>query len=53
MVAGRANTDDVFETLLRRTITDFVIGGMDHRNSDEDDLIVRLRHYELRAREER
>ena len=52
MVAGRANTDDVFETLLRRTITDFVMGGMDHGVPDEDQLIVRLRHYALRAREE-
>ncbi|SFS58934.1 hypothetical protein [Methylobacterium sp. yr668] len=52
MIAGLANTDDVFETLLRRTITDFVIGGMDHGIPDEDGLIVRLRQYEQRARQE-
>lgn len=52
MVAGRSNTDDVFETLLRRTITDSVIDGMDHGKAGEDDLIIRLRQYERRARQE-
>ncbi|WP_246695319.1 hypothetical protein [Methylobacterium sp. P1-11] len=44
--------DDVFETLLRRTITESVIDGMDHRKAGEDDLIIRLRQYERRARQE-
>ncbi|SDA12503.1 hypothetical protein SAMN02799622_00737 [Methylobacterium sp. UNC378MF] len=52
MVAGRSNTDDVFETLLRRTITESVIDGMDHGKAGEDDLIIRLRQYERRARQE-
>jgi hypothetical protein len=52
MVAGRSNTDDVFETLLRRAITESVIDGMDHGKAGEDDLIIRLRQYERRARQE-
>lgn len=52
MVAGRVNTDDVFETLLRRTITEFVIGGRDCGIPGAADLIGRLRQYERRARRE-
>jgi hypothetical protein len=52
MVAGQANTDNAFETLLRRTITESVIDGLDQGNPGEDGLIVRLRHYERRARQE-
>lgn len=52
MVAGRSNTEDVFETLLRRTITESVIDGMDPGKAGEDDLIIRLRQYERRARQE-
>ncbi|MBP1180650.1 hypothetical protein JOE48_002614 [Methylobacterium sp. PvR107] len=52
MVEGWANTDDVFETLLRRTITESVIGGLDHGVARDEDLVHRLRHYERRARAE-
>ena len=50
MVEGRANTDDVFETLLRRAITESVIGGLGSRDARDEDLVRRLRHYERRAR---
>lgn len=52
MVAGRMNSDDVFETLLRRTITESVIDGMDHGISSDENLVARLRHYERRALQE-
>lgn len=52
MVEGWANTDDVFETLLRRTITESVIGDLDHGVARDEDLILRLRQYERRARAE-
>jgi hypothetical protein len=52
MVAGQASTDDVFETLLRRAITDSVIGGRRHGGSGGEDLIARLRHYARRAHQE-
>lgn len=52
MDTGPANSDDVFEALLRRTITDSVIGGKEHGVSGSEDLIARLRHYERRALQE-
>ncbi|MGU3325376.1 hypothetical protein ACLBXB_00430 [Methylobacterium mesophilicum] len=52
MVASLANSDDVFEALLRRTITESVIGGKDLGVSGAEDLIARLRHYERRALQE-
>lgn len=52
MVEGWTNTDDVFETLLRRTITESVIGDLDHGVVRDEDLVLRLRHYERRARAE-
>ena len=52
MVEGWANTDDVFETLLRLAITESVIGGLNHGVARDKDLVLRLRHYELRARAE-
>ncbi|MCJ2052919.1 hypothetical protein [Methylobacterium sp. J-070] len=52
MVAGRANTDDVFEALLRQTITESVIGGKGYGVSGDEDLFARLRHYERRALQE-
>ncbi|KMO38918.1 hypothetical protein VQ02_10885 [Methylobacterium variabile] len=53
MLAGRTDTDDFFETLLRRLITDAVIGGITHGNSRDDRLVIRLRQYDKRARLER
>ena len=43
---------DIFETLLRRTITQSVIDGLDHESLDTPDLVTRLRHYAWRAQQE-
>ncbi|WP_267427949.1 hypothetical protein [Methylobacterium sp. GC_Met_2] len=43
---------DIFETLLRRTITESVITGLDHGISGATDLVTRLRHYARRAHQE-
>lgn len=43
---------DIFETLLRRTITEAVIKGLDHGISGATDLVTRLRRYAWRAHQE-
>lgn len=48
MIASEPSPDDRFEMLLRRLITDSVIGGTD----DSQHLIARLRRFDLRARSE-
>ncbi|GJD66452.1 hypothetical protein [Methylobacterium frigidaeris] len=52
-MTGRTNTDDFFEMLLRRLITDAVIGGIARGSSRDDRLLLRLRQYDRRARRER
>jgi hypothetical protein len=52
MGAEQTKTDDDFETLLRQTITDSVIGGLGHGMRSEIGLVARLRHYERRAHQE-
>ncbi|SDM77745.1 hypothetical protein SAMN05216360_103347 [Methylobacterium phyllostachyos] len=51
MWAERAD-DDIFEALLRRTITETVLAGLDHESPGATDLITRLRHYAWRASQE-
>jgi hypothetical protein len=48
MIASEPSPDDLFEILLRRQITESVIGGTDHGQH----LITRLRRFDLRARSE-
>jgi hypothetical protein len=43
---------DIFEILLRRTITESVIKGLDHGISGATDLVTLLQHYAWRARQE-
>lgn len=43
---------DIFETLLRRTITESVIDGLDLGIPGATELVTRLRHYAKRARQE-
>jgi hypothetical protein len=50
MSAGCPNRDDNFEELLRKMITEAVIGAVDHGMQNSEHLIARLRLYERRAR---
>ena len=43
---------DIFETLLRRSITEFVIERLDHGSPGATDLVTRLRRYAWRAGQE-
>lgn len=51
MRADQAN-DDIFETLLRQTITAFVLDGLDHGCPGTTNLVERLRRYAWRAGQE-
>lgn len=50
MRAERAD-DDIFEALLRRTITETVLAGLD-QGPGAMDLVTRLQHYAWRAYQE-
>jgi hypothetical protein len=44
--------DDIFEKLLRQAVTTTVTAAMDEDLHWEEDIIVRLTNYEMRARQE-
>ncbi len=44
--------DDLFEELLRHAVTKTVAPAMDEHLYWDDDIIVRLMNYEMRARQE-
>ncbi|MBP32414.1 hypothetical protein [Methylobacterium sp.] len=53
MIGYRENPDEAFEILLREAVTKAVISGLENKHPWNDDIIVRLMDYEMRAQQER